>query len=216
MTVTSHTLSGLYAITPDISLTACDSPAQVENLLIGLRSVLQGGAELVQWRNKSPAAAKRLEFAERVVALCRLYRVPLLINDDIGLAKAVGADGVHLGRHDAGVEQARAKLGAYALIGVSCYNQLDLARLAEQQGADYVAFGRFFTSRSKPDAVPASLDLLRRAAKEIRLPIAAIGGINADNGATLVAAGADMLAVIDGVFSAADIELAAANLRRLF
>jgi thiamine-phosphate pyrophosphorylase len=216
MTIISPTISGLYAVTPDFSLTASDSAANVAALLEGLRLCIEGGAALVQMRNKSPARAKREELAIRILELCRQHRVPLLINDDVELAAAIGADGVHLGKDDASVENARASLGAYTIVGVSCYNQLDLARLAEAQGADYVAFGRFYPSRTKPDAVPASLDLLRRAAAELRLPIAAIGGINAENGAELVAAGADLLAVIDAVFSAADIQRAAQDLSQLF
>jgi thiamine-phosphate pyrophosphorylase len=140
----------------------------------------------------------------------------LLVNDDVELAAAVEADGVHLGRDDPAIERARARLGKSALIGVSCYNQLARALDAETRGADYVAFGSFFPSPTKPGAVRASLDLLQEARARLRVPIVAIGGITPENGASLIAAGADLLAVIDGVFNRTDIRAAAARYTQLF
>jgi thiamine-phosphate pyrophosphorylase len=118
--------------------------------------------------------------------------VPLIVNDDLELAQRIGADGVHLGREDADPRDARERLGANAIVGVSCYDQLERAHWAQEVGADYAAFGRFFPSATKPQAVPASLDLLRRARRELALPPVAIGGITPENGRSLIAAGADM------------------------
>ncbi|MGH8400781.1 MAG: thiamine phosphate synthase, partial [Gammaproteobacteria bacterium] len=141
---------------------------------------------------------------------------PLIVNDDIALAQSIGADGVHLGRDDAPLEQARVQLGPHALIGVSCYDSLQLATEAAHAGADYVAFGSFFASPSKPDATHASVSLLAAAHRQLSVPICAIGGITPQNGTELVTAGADILAVISGVFAAADIEQAAHRYAQLF
>jgi len=182
---------GLYAITQTDNRTLDDIVADVE-------AVLRGGALVVQYRDKNPHDAEAL--ARRLAVLCHNYNVPLLINDNAELAAKVGADGVHLGKDDGGIEQARALLGPHAIIGISCYNSLERALLAQSQGASYVAFGRFFPSHSKPLAAPAQLETLRQAKAVINLPIVAIGGILPDNGATLLTAGADVLAVIGGLF----------------
>jgi thiamine-phosphate pyrophosphorylase len=142
--------------------------------------------------------------------------VLFIVNDDVTLAKETQADGVHLGREDASLVQARAQLGPKVIIGLSCYNELARVETAQAQGADYVAFGRFFPSRTKPRAVPANLDLLREAKKKLRIPVVAIGGITPENGASLIAAGADALAVIEGVFGQADVRAAATRYSRLF
>lgn len=202
-------LSGLYAIT---SCARPDSPALIE----AVEQAVTGGAALVQYRDKSEDSSRRLAEAAALCALCRRHRIPFLINDDIALAVAVGADGVHLGQDDASLTEARVRLGPNALIGVSCYNRLELAQEAAAAGADYVAFGRFFPSRSKPDAVYADPELLRQARSALSIPVVAIGGITPDNGAGLLAAGADMLAVIDGLFGRPDIEAAARRYARLF
>lgn len=142
--------------------------------------------------------------------------MPLVINDDVALAVALGADGVHLGRDDADPGEARAMLGRAAIVGVSCYDRYERAEWAKSVGADYVAFGRFFRSGTKPDAVQASADLLRRARRELGLPLVAIGGITPENGGPLIAAGADMLAVVEAVFARPDIRAAAHAFARLF
>jgi thiamine-phosphate pyrophosphorylase len=139
-----------------------------------------------------------------------------IVNDDLDLAAAVGADGVHLGRDDAHPRRARHRLGRRALIGISCYNQLERAREAQALGADYAAFGRFFPSHTKPSAVQADPELLRRARREIDLPLVAIGGITPENAGFLLDAGADMLAVVDGVFGADDVRAAARSFTELF
>jgi thiamine-phosphate pyrophosphorylase len=141
--------------------------------------------------------------------------VPLIINDDAQLAKAVGADGVHLGKDDGDIANARAVLGEAAIIGVSCYNSLDRAVTAQAQGASYVAFGRFFSSNTKPLAAPAQLDTLQQAKAVIKLPIVAIGGILPSNGLALIDAGADLLAVVGGLFDNA-LENAARQYHALF
>jgi len=200
---------GLYVITDPELIADRDWVTQVE-------AAIAGGATLIQYRDKDATAAQRLERARALLACCRAHEVPLLINDDVALAAAVGTDGVHLGRDDAALAEARRQLGPRAIIGVSCYNQLPRALAAAEAGADYVAFGRFFPSRSKPLAVQAEVDLLRRARQELNIPVAAIGGITADNGAALIAAGADLLAVIHGVFGQPGVAAAARRLAGLF
>ena len=183
---------GLYAIT------------QAENksmavILYEVEAVLNGGAVMLQYRNKS--LANHYVIASHVHALCQRYHVPLIINDDMHLAQALGAEGVHLGEHDGELHEARALLGDQAIIGITCYQSLEYAQLAQQQGANYVAFGRFFPSRSKPLAKRAALSLLTEAKQNIAIPIVAIGGILPGNATELLAAGADILAVIDGLFA---------------
>ncbi len=200
---------GLYAIT-DSSLIPSGE------LVNRVARAIAGGAALIQYRDKQSTASERLREASTLVALCRQHDIPLIINDDVELAAAVGAAGVHLGKTDATLELARNRLGAKAIIGVSCYNELDRATAAAKAGANYVAFGRFFPSLSKPVAVAADPALLQQARKLIDLPIVAIGGITPDNGGLLIKAGADLLAVIHGVFGQADIQAAAAGYNQLF
>lgn len=195
-------LCGLYVITDNRH----DS---VETLVDAVSAALQGGARVVQYRDKSQDAVRRQAEAAALRALCRQFGVPFLVNDEIELARTVQADGVHLGRDDASIATARAALPPGSIVGRSCYNDLDLARAAADAGADYIAFGSFFSSPTKPEAVTASPELLRRARRELDLPAVAIGGITPENGAALVAAGASMLAVITAVFSAPDVTLAA-------
>lgn len=200
-------INGLYAITPDEQDTA--------ELLRKVRSALSGGARVIQYRNKLADAALRVEQADALRALTREFDVPLVINDDALLAHRVEADGVHLGGEDGSVADARAVVGNGRIIGVSCYNRLSLAREAVALGADYVAFGSFFTSSVKPGAVAAKPDLLRQARAELAVPLVAIGGITADNGTQLLDAGASALAVISAVFGAQDIQRAARQFSNL-
>jgi len=201
-------ISGLYAITPEQPDTA--------RLLQQVRAALAGGAAVVQYRSKSQDIALQHEQASELMALCHDFDVPLIVNDSLRLADLTGADGVHLGREDGSVRQARIVLGAEKLIGVSCYNNLELALAAEEEGADYVAFGSFFPSATKPAAVPAPLELLRQARQRLHVPIVAIGGITPDNAPALIEAGAAAVAVISGLFDAPDIELAAQQYSQLF
>ena len=202
-------VAGLYAIADSTYLSA-------DQFLPAVRAALEGGARVIQYRDKSSDAAQRESIARHLNVLCRAQGVPLLINDDVALAVLVGAAGVHLGRDDPEITAARAALGDNALIGVSCYNELARARAAQAAGADYVAFGRFFVSRTKQQAVPASPELLRLARAELIIPIVAIGGITPENGGALITAGANALAVIEGVFGQPDIRTAAARYARLF
>jgi thiamine-phosphate pyrophosphorylase len=154
--------------------------------------------------------------AKRLRQLCHRYQVPFIINDDPQLASEVKADGVHLGREDASVETARALLGISAIIGVSCYDELARARDAQAEGADYVAFGSVFASSVKQGAVHASLDLIRQAREEIRIPIAAVGGIDLGNALQVIRAGAHAIAVITALFSAPDVRGQASAFANLF
>ena len=201
-------ISGLYAVTQQSADTA--------ELLDKVRQALQGGAQLVQYRNKSNDVALRHEQASELLALCREFGVALIVNDDLRLASLVGADGVHLGREDGSLREARLILGPGKIVGVSCYNDLQLAAAAQQGGADYVAFGSFFASPTKPDALPAPLELLRLARHELSIPLVAIGGITLANAGPLVEAGADALAVISAVFDSPDIRAAASAFSELF
>lgn len=200
-------IKGLYAITPDEPDTA--------ELLRKVRLALLGGASVLQYRNKIAEGTLRLQQARALRELTHEFSVPLIVNDDAGLAQQVAADGVHLGGEDGSLAEARRRLGSGKLIGVSCYNRLDLAREAERQGADYVAFGSFFSSMVKPQALVATPDLLRQARRELAVPLVAIGGITADNGVQLLEAGAHALAVISAVFGAADIQAAARRFSNL-
>ncbi|MBA2077180.1 thiamine phosphate synthase [Rhodanobacter sp. PCA2] len=195
---------GLYAIT--------DGPRP--DLLAVVAQALAGGARVVQYRDKTDDSARRHAEAAALKQLCDAHAVPLIVNDDVALALAVGAAGVHLGRDDDAVAAARAVLGAGAIVGVSCYGSLERARAAAADGADYVAFGAFHASPTKPHAVRASIDVLRHSAT-LGVPRVAIGGITADNAPGLVEAGADVLAVISAVFGAADVRAAAQRFARL-
>ena len=212
-------LRGLYAITPEDTAAQTSAPdkALPDQVLLGqVAAAIAGGARLVQYRDKSGPGRHRHARAAALVQLCQTLGVPLIVNDDLELALAVGAAGVHLGRDDADPAAARARLGADAIIGVSCYDSLDLAEAAKQAGADYVAFGSFFPSAVKPHAVRPALDLLTRARARLAIPLVAIGGITPQNAGLLIAAGADMLAVITGIFAAPDITAAARAYCRLF
>jgi len=200
---------GLYAIT-ESRLTP--PGAMIEQVSLAI----DGGALVIQYREKHLPREERGREARALATLCRERNIPLIINDDIELAAACGAAGVHLGQDDAPVSRARRRLGQRAIIGVSCYNQMERARTAAETDASYVAFGRFFPSNTKPGAVQAQPTLLKQARREIKLPIVAIGGITPENGAELVHAGANLLAVIHGVFGQTDIRAAARAYAKLF
>ncbi len=184
--------SGLYAITQTEEKN-CDTIIQEVSL------ALKGGISILQYRDKKPDDAAYL--AKELLSLCKQYNVPLLINDNADLAKLIGANGVHLGKDDGDIVSIRKQLGSKSIIGISCYNDLASAVNAQNKGADYVAFGRFFPSSSKPLAAPARVETLQQAKNKIQIPIVAIGGILPGNGGELLTAGADILAVIGGIFS---------------
>lgn len=195
-------LAGIYAILSERLLRG-----DVDPLLAAARAALAGGAVLIQYRDKWNPPAQKCALGRALVGLCHAHGARLIVNDDPVLALEIGADGVHLGADDMPVAQARALLGADCLIGATCGDSLDRARAAIQAGADHVAFGRLYPSRSKPLAPPASLDTLR-AARALGASVCAIGGIQPQHVAEVVGAGADLVAVIDGIFGAHDIEAA--------
>lgn len=201
-------IAGLYAITPDL--------ADTQELQRRVRAALRGGAQAIQYRNKTAQPGLRVEQARMLQSLCSAAGVPLIINDDPALAVEVGAAGLHLGGGDGSLAAARALLGPQRLLGGSCYDRLDLAGAAVAAGADHIAFGSFFPSTVKPGAVRPPVDLLTRAKARFGVPVVAIGGITADNAPGLIAAGADAIAVISAVFSAPDVEQAARTLQSLF
>jgi thiamine-phosphate pyrophosphorylase len=204
-----HGISGLYAVTPDTE----DTPG----LLARVRSALDGGARLLQYRNKTAGAALRLTQGQALLALCREYRVPLVINDHLDLALALDADGLHLGAEDGLLAEARGRLGAGKILGASCYRSLSAAIEAQRLGADYVAFGGFFLSTVKPGMTTRTpLTLLQEAKQRLSVPVVAIGGITADNARQLLAAGADGVAVITALFGVPDVRAAAREFNALF
>lgn len=204
-------LHGLYVIT---------DPALSHQRRISVpdmvAAAIRGGARVVQYRDKTSPRGQQQREARTLADLCRAQGVLFLVNDDVELALAAEADGVHLGQNDTRLIQARQQLGPQRIIGVTCHDQLSLAQAAQTAGADYVAFGRFFPSRTKPQAPPADIHILQQARAALHLPIAAIGGITPANAASLLAHGSDMLAVIHGVFGANDIATAAGEYARLF
>ena len=199
-------LRGLYVLTPPQADTAM--------LVARVAASLRGGAALVQYRAKDAPPARALEQALALRALCDTHHAIFIVNDSPGLAAEVGADGVHLGREDGTVAAAR-RLLPDAIIGVSCYDQPARAARAAAEGADYVAIGSLFASSSKPAAVRAPLAAVREA-RAAGLPVAAIGGITADNAPETIAAGADMVAVIAAVFDAPDVGAAARRIAACF
>jgi thiamine-phosphate pyrophosphorylase len=200
-------LRGLYAVTPEIADTA--------RLVAAVEAALAGGAAAIQYRAKNAHAAKALEQARALAAVCRAARVPLIVNDSLELALAADADGVHLGREDVDAKTARARFPG-GIIGVSCYADLARVRDSAEAGADYVAIGSVFASSTKPSAVRAPLRLLADAKALSSLPVVAIGGITPANAPSAIEAGADMVAVISAVFDAADIKASAQDFARLF
>ena len=201
-------IRGLYAVTPDETDSA--------RLRTRVLAALACGARILQYRNKVAGAALRSEQAKSLRALCREYGAAFIVNDDLELALAVDADGLHLGGEDGSLAAARARLGPHKLLGASCYSRLENAGRAIAEGADHIAFGSFFVSSVKPGAVRSSPSLLTEAKRRFDVPVVAIGGITLDNAPTLIAAGADSVAVISALFGAPDVALAAKKFNALF
>jgi len=195
---------GLYAITPDI--------ADTQELVRKVEQALAAGVAMLQYRNKIISKDKRLLQAKELAPVARGYGVPFIVNDDLEIALAVGANGAHLGREDGDLAIARAKLPG-KILGASCYNDVERARKAVGAGADYVAFGAVFPSPTKPDAVRAPLSLF---GNDLGIPLCAIGGITLEKAPALIAAGASLLAVLSDLFDAPDIGARASRYRQLF
>jgi len=202
-------IQGVYAIT-DPHLLSDDI------LYDSVSQAIDAGISVLQYRNKIASYNIQQQQAERLNKLCQNNQVLFIINDNVQLAKQVSADGVHLGKEDNNISQARKQLGKTAIIGISCYNQIQRAIEAEQQGADYIAFGRFFPSKTKPHATAADPQIIIQAKQKISIPIVAIGGITAENANTVISAGADSIAVINGVFAQKNITNAVKDLAELF
>lgn len=204
-------LRGLYVVTPDDRL--------LPRLSALVEMALEGGARIVQYRNKqAPPPLRRAQAAE-LLRICRAHDARLIINDDVWLAVEIGADGAHVGRDDCAggcIAAARDALGPNRILGVSCYNELARAEAAAAAGADYVAFGSMYASMTKPNAVRAPLAILAEAKRRVALPVAAIGGVTAKNAPELIAAGADMLAVVSDLFDAMDIRRRAREFTQMF
>jgi len=199
-------IAGLYAVTPDEVDTA--------RLVDLVSEAVAGGARLVQYRNKTASAAQRHAQAEALLPVCRKAHVPLIINDDVELALQLGADGLHLGRDDGDLAAARSKL-PHAILGASCYSDIAKAHEAKRQGADYVAFGSFFASTTKPGATRVPLSIVPEAKREIGLPVVAIGGITLQNTPQLLDAGVDAIAVISALFASDSVRSTAAQFAAL-
>ncbi|MGM0540933.1 MAG: thiamine phosphate synthase [Pseudomonadota bacterium] len=205
----NKTIQGLYVIT-DPGYSAA------ETLISDVTLALKGGAKIVQFRDKSSAYELQLTLAKQLKTLCESYQAWLIINDNIQLAKHTQAHGVHIGQKDGDIKTARELLGAHAIIGVTCYNDYQRAERMQNLGADYVAFGRFFPSLTKPNAPQADIKTLIQAKQKLTIPIVAIGGINHTNAKQLIDAGVDSLAVIQAVFGQADIKSAAQSISQHF
>jgi thiamine-phosphate pyrophosphorylase len=209
VTATTFPSRGLYVIT--------DSDLHRGKALEhAVGRAIAGGAKVVQYRDKSGDTRRREAEAAALARLCRRNGVAMIVNDDVALALGSDADGVHLGRDDAQLSAARRRLGNDRIIGVSCYNLLARAESAQRDGADYVAFGSMFPSSTKPDASRADITTIESARRRIHLPIVAIGGITPQNGASLLDAGVDLLAVVSGVFADDDPAVAAREYTQLF
>ena len=202
-------LKGLYAITDEHLIAEAHFIPMVE-------LALQGGARIIQYRDKSDHHQKRLTQASALRAICNQYQATLIINDDIELASTVNADGVHLGKDDSQITEARQVLGDNRIIGISCYNDINLAINAEKNSADYVAFGAMFSSPTKPEAVTANLEIISAAKQQLSIPVCVIGGITGNNIQQVIQHGADMTAVISSLFSTDDIKHRAQKLSQHF
>jgi thiamine-phosphate pyrophosphorylase len=199
---------GIYAITD------CANTTEQE-LLEKSENILKTGISLFQYRNKESDQQKKKRLAQALQSLCHQYNVPFIVNDDVSLAREITADGVHLGKDDGHIHLARETLGT-KIIGISCYNDIARAIKAEQDGADYIAFGAFFPSVTKPDAKKAEIELVKQAKSQLSIPVVAIGGITPENAKPLIDANIDYLAVISGLYSASDTIKATQNYNDLF
>ena len=188
---------------------------EADDLLEITEEILSAGISLFQFRDKNSKYEVKKILAKKLQALCRKYKTPFIINDDVELAKEISADGVHLGRYDMSIDKARNILGR-KIIGVSCYNDLGYAISAERLGVDYVAFGSFFNSPTKPDTKKVEIELLVKSKSKLKIPIVAIGGITPENGKQLVKSKVDFLAVISGIYQSENIRDSVKTYKKLF
>ncbi len=204
----SFIIKGLYAITPDM--------ADLNTLVHKTQLAIEGGAFMVQYRSKKQDHAVKMQQCAAILRLCREYGVPCIVNDDVEMCRILEADGVHLGENDDNIAEVRRILGEDAIIGSSCYDQLDRAKQAQKEGATYVAFGAVFPTPTKPNAPRATVALLREAKHEIHIPIVAIGGITVNNAHDVIEAGVDAIAVITSLFEAKTIKETAETFLKMF
>lgn len=205
-----YQISGLYVIT--------DEKLIPRNTLVEtVEKAIKGGAKVVQLREKESSSGEILRLARELLKLTRRCHVPLIINDHLEIARDIGAEGVHLGLHDASLSEARRVLGNRAIIGVSCYGSIERGIEAHNEGADYLAFGTPFFTPTKPEREPTSFEILKEAKRVIpNIPIFAIGGITPLNVASVIETGVDGIAVITSVFGSSDPEKASRQLSAFF
>jgi len=204
----SFIIKGLYAITPD--------SADLNTLIQKTKSAIEGGAFMVQYRSKIQDRDVKMQQCAAILRLCREHNVPCIVNDDVEMCRILEADGVHLGEKDDNIAEVRHILGEDAIIGSSCYDQLDRAKSAQKEGASYVAFGAMFPTSTKPNAPRASLALLKEAKREIEIPIVAIGGITVNNAHDVIKTGIDAIAVITSLYEAKSIKETAETFAKMF
>ena len=204
----SFIIKGLYAITPD--------SADLNTLVHKTQLVIEGGAFMVQYRSKIHDRDVKMHQCAAILRLCREYDVPCIVNDDVEMCRILEADGVHLGENDDNIAEVRHILGEDAIIGSSCYNQLERAKQAQKEGASYVAFGTMFPTPTKPGAPRATLALLKEAKREIHIPIVAIGGITMNNAHDVIETGIDAIAVITSLYEAKSIKETAETFLKMF
>ena len=188
----SFIIKGLYAITPD--------SADLNTLIQKTQWAIEGGAFMVQYRSKILNRDVKMQQCAAILRLCREYEIPCIVNDDVDMCRILEADGVHLGEKDDNIAEVRHILGEDAIIGSSCYDQLNRAKSAQKEGASYVAFGAMFPTSTKPNAPRATLALLKEAKREIQIPIVAIGGITVNNAHDVIKTGIDAIAVITSLY----------------
>ena len=204
----SFIIKGLYAITPD--------SADLNTLIQKTQLAIEGGAFMVQYRSKIRNRDVKMQQCAAILRLCREYDVPCIVNDDVEICRVLKADGVHLGENDDNIAEVRHILGEDAIIGSSCYDQLNRAKQAQKEGASYVAFGAMFPTPTKPNAPRATLELLREAKSEIQIPIVAIGGITMNNAHDVIETGVDAIAVITSLYESNSIKETAETFSQMF
>ena len=190
--------------------------ADLNSLLQKTQLAIEGGAFMVQYRSKIQDRDVKMQQCAAILRLCREYKIPCIVNDDVDMCRVLEADGVHLGENDHNIAEVRSILGEYAIIGSSCYDQLNRANEAQKEGASYVAFGAMYPTSTKPNAPRASLALLREAKSEIQIPIVAIGGITMNNAHDVIETGIDAIAVINSLYESNSIKETAETFSHMF